>query len=214
MTNVVAQHLFNVKGVHFYDWKMHLHREGKTVAWVKPLNGHFLLEDNTEEVFNESFATGQNSDAANENENAKSAPSYQWHQMLAHASNDAIQHLQVSAEGVKIANLAAAPTIPKTNEYETCALSKMHRIISSSAENAETAALPFHRIAYDLIPLNPSYNKDEWVSHFACHWTDFNMVFTYPKKSDATRIVKEALNLIETGFNGNLSSLGLKARNH
>ena len=28
------------------------------------------------------------------------------------------------------------------------------------------------------------------------------MVFTHPKKSDATRIVKEPLNLIETRFNG------------
>lgn len=47
-------------------------------------------------------------------------------------------------------------------------------------------------------------NKDQWVSHFSCAVTDFNLVFTHPKKSDATKIIQKALNIIETRFNGKI----------
>ena len=45
-------------------------------------------------------------------------------------------------------------------------------------------------------------NKDQWVSHFSCIATDFNFVFTHPRKSDATEIIQKALNIIETRYNG------------
>lgn len=47
-------------------------------------------------------------------------------------------------------------------------------------------------------------NKDEWMSHFACHATDFNMVFTHQRKSEATRIVREAINIIHIRFNAKI----------
>lgn len=47
-------------------------------------------------------------------------------------------------------------------------------------------------------------NKDQWVSHFACTATGFNLVFTHPSKSDATRIVQKALNIVETRYNGKI----------
>lgn len=45
-------------------------------------------------------------------------------------------------------------------------------------------------------------NRDQWVSHFSCATTDFNLVFTHPRKSDATGIIQKALNIIETRYNG------------
>lgn len=47
MTNFVSNHRLAIGDVHFDSWKIHLHRAGKTFAWVKLYNGHYLLEDNT-----------------------------------------------------------------------------------------------------------------------------------------------------------------------
>lgn len=46
MTNLVSQDLLYVKGLYFDNWKLHLHREGTTIATVNRHNGHYLLEDN------------------------------------------------------------------------------------------------------------------------------------------------------------------------
>ena len=48
---------------------------------------------------------------------------YNWHQLLAHAVNNAIQHLAQAAEGVEISDHAK---VPPTNKYEICALSKAY----------------------------------------------------------------------------------------
>lgn len=192
MTNIVSQDLLYVKGLHFDSWKLHLHREGNTIMTVKRYNGHYLLEDNVkgDDTHLASYSTTKST-------GSKVATGYEWHQMLAHASSEAIQHLQASTKGVTVSDVI----VPKTNECEPCALSKAHRIISRSSDNAETSTKPFYRITYDLMQLTPALNKDEWVSHFACHATDFNMVFTHQRKSDATRIVREAINIIHTRFN-------------
>ena len=195
MTNLVSQDLLYVKGLYFNNWKNHLHREGKTVAYVKRYDGHYLLEDNTSSDQASVFLVQQKPKIATN----KTATAYEWQQMLAHASDESIQHLESSTRGVKISEESEGK-VPKTNECEPCALSKAHRIVSRSSENAETSNEPFYRITYDLMQLNTAMNKDEWVSHFACHATDFNMVFTHPHKGDASKICKEAINLIETRF--------------
>ena len=43
-------------------------------------------------------------------------------------------------------------------------------------------------------------NQDQWASHFACASTDFNMVYIHSRKSQATGIIQEALNVIETRY--------------
>ena len=201
MTNLVSQDLLYVKGLYFDNWKLHLHRKGVTIATIKRYNGHYLMEDNVDHAsiaasYPASVITTQSS-------SAKVATAYEWHQMLAHAFSEVIQHLEASAEGVKISDKDAKGNInvPKTNECESCALSKAHRVISRSPDNAETFTKPFYRVTYDLMQLTPALNKDEWISHFACHATDFNMVFTHQRKSEAIRIVREAINIIKTRFN-------------
>ena len=47
-------------------------------------------------------------------------------------------------------------------------------------------------------------NKDQWASHFACTSTDFNMVFTHPRKSDATTIIQNAFNMIKNRYNATI----------
>lgn len=109
-----------------------------------------------------------------------------WYQILGHASQDAIKHLETSAEGVKV----VTGQVPKTNECQTCALSKACQIISHSSDKSESSNKPFHRVTYDLMSFTTAMIKDQWVSHFACIATDFNLVFTHPRKSDATEIIQ------------------------
>ena len=89
---------------------------------------------------------------------AKSATAYEWHQLMAHAYNKAIQHLPVAAEGVVVSN---KNKVPPTNECETYTLSKAYRIVSRSLAKSETSNKPFFRVIYDLIQINTAFNKDE-----------------------------------------------------
>jgi hypothetical protein len=156
MANLVAQSLLKRKGLCFDDWKMHLHVEGATVVNVQAYGGHYLLENNT------SSSVVNQQGAYFAAKSIKSGTAYQWHQLMAHASSEVIQHLETSAEGVKITDKSdKSVSVLKTHECESCALSKMHKIISRSAENVETSDKSFFRVTYDLMQLGPAFNKDE-----------------------------------------------------
>jgi hypothetical protein len=177
---------------------MHLHVEDTTVVNVQAYDEHYLLKNNTSSsVVNQQVINQQRAYFAVKS--IKSETAYQWHQLMTHASSEVIQHLKTSAEKMKITD-KSDNLVLKTHECESCALSKMHKIISRSAKNVETSDKSFFRVTYDLMQLGLVFNKNEWVSHFACHAIDFNLVFTHEKKFDASRIVREAINLIETRF--------------
>ena len=189
MTNIVSQDRLYSRGLYFDNWKMHLHRNGETVSFVKRHNRHYLLEDNTTRgtTPSASFST------------TKSRLTKDWHQILGHASHDAIAHLETSVKGVRISD---NDQVPRTNECETCALFKSCQIISRSVDNSESSTKPFHWVTYNLMQFTTAMNKDQWVSHFSCMSTDFNLVFTHPKKSNAVSIIQQAIGIIETRYNG------------
>lgn len=193
MTNIVSQDILYDKGLYFDNWKLHLHREGQTVGFVERHQGHYLLENNIRRT------PQPDKQSATFAASAKTATMEEWHQILGHASHDAIQHLEDSAEGVKVVDKGNSQ-VSKTNECETCALSKAHRIVSRKPEKSESMDRPFYRVTYDLMSFSTAMNRDQWVSHFACAATDFNLVFTHPKKSDATAIIQKAINIIETRY--------------
>ncbi|SLM36577.1 Ribonuclease H-like domain [Lasallia pustulata] len=118
---------------------------------------------------------------------------------MAHASAEAISHLETSAEGVKIKDKES--TVLKTNECEPCALSKAHRIVSRSSIKSDMSTKPFECITFDLMEFQPAYNRHKQVSHIACDFTDFNMVWTHTSKSDSRRILLDAVTNIKVRFN-------------
>ena len=193
MTNAVSDYRLSLKGVFFDGWKKHLHVKGKTLYNLKHINGHYLLEDNTtsNEIQGGAFpiSTGPLK--------SKKASTFQWHQMLAHASNESVQHLQSAAEGVEISD---GGPVPRTNQCEPCALAKAREIISRRPDIAEVSNIPFHRISYDLIQMESALNKDSWISHVADYFTDFNMVYSHRSKSQASAILIQAINTIETRY--------------
>ena len=176
MTNLVSStHLQNKGNVYQDAENRRLQRGGKTFFTYTERFGLFLLEDNTD---------GHSDIAPSSFIAAKSGTTKEWHQLLAHAANDAIQHLPQAAEGVKITD---KDKVPATNECQTCAVSKAHQIISRSTFKQEDSEEPFHRITYDLIPMTSALNKHAWISHVACAKTDFHLTDTHRLKSEAVK---------------------------
>ena len=186
-TNLVSQSILASKGVYFDGWKNELHRDGNPIAFVESSNGHYFMEKNLEiaepSITGSSFAV-------------KSETMSEWHQVLGHPSHETIKHLESATQGVKVSDINTG-SVPKTNECETCALFKSHQIISRSPDKSESSTKLFYRVTYDLMQFDPALNKHQWVSHFAYSITDFNLVFTHARKSDATSIIKEAVAMME-----------------
>jgi len=191
MVNVVAGSILADKGLHFDTQHSHLHRNGTPVVLVPRVGGHYVLEDNSKGVAASFAATAAS--------RCRSGTTLDWHQLLAHANNDAIQHLPAAVEGVELTN---KDLVPKTNKCETCALAKAKRIVSRRTYKSESSTKPFHRITYDLIDMTTAINKDKWISHIACSTTGFHLVYTHSGKSQATETLIRAILLIETRYAG------------
>lgn len=92
MVNIVAGSILEDKGLHFDTQHRHLHKNGTAIVLVPRVGAHYVLEDNRksiEGVFTTSVRTG--------------------HQLLAHANNEAIQHLPTAVEGVELTNKKPVP---------------------------------------------------------------------------------------------------------
>ena len=188
--NLLAGAVLEDKGIHFIPRLRLLHNnEGKTMMYVTRTGAHYVLEDNTQDTnINGAFANQKATPA-------KSATTSKWHQLLAHAGNDALQHLAAAAEGVEVVDNSKAPDM---SNCETCVLLKAHRIVSRSSYKAEISSTPFFRITYDLMQMSTAMNQEQWVSHIACSEYDFQMVYTHKHKWEATEILRKAIKTIRT----------------
>ena len=93
---------------------------------------------------------------------------------MAHPFHDTVMHLETSSNDVTISDISTAK-IPKTNECETCALTKSHVKVSRNFEKSEFSEKRFHRVTFDLMQFNTALNGDQWCSHLACSSTDSNL---------------------------------------
>lgn len=201
MTNVVSTNHLRVKGSVWQDpRRCRMERNGETIFTYTENGAHCLIEDNTDgggDVAPASFAA------------TRSGTPRDWHQLLAYAADDAIQHLPQATEGVE---LLSHDKVPATNKCETCALSKAHQIISRSSSNSEHSDKPFYRVTYDLIPITAGLNKDQYVSHLACMNTDFQITETHRKKSDVLKYLTRTLKLIKIRYNATVVFPRMKRR--
>ena len=131
------------------------------------------------------------SGATNLSKTIKLTPT-QLHQIMAHAGAEAISKLPSAANGIKLTHQCAP------NEFrscEACRLSKAHAIISRSSDHEIPSTKPCYRICYDLIPMAPAYNSDQWISHFICDYSGFHWVYTHRSKYEAIKYVQRMVDL-------------------
>ena len=126
----------------------------------------------------------------------RSKATEEWHRIMGHPSGETISHLEKSTEGIKVLE----SEVPKTNQCETCALTKSQRIISRSTNKSEDKTEPFHRISIDLMPFETSLNGHEWATHIACMATDFNILETHRSKSDCREFILNTIAMIKRRF--------------
>src|SRR5437667_971666 len=73
------------------------------------------------------------------------------------------------------------------NECTTCALGKMHQIVSRRPRNR--AQKPFQRVHWDLIHHStPGFERERYTSHFQCDKTRFHILFVCHDHSQPTLI--------------------------
>ena len=147
LTNLVAYTKFEAKGVYINGRNYRLERNGETFCLLKKHGGHSLLEDNTATKSAKDSPQGVFAVSATSSVVIRTAT--EWHNILGHASADAIKHLASAAKGVGVKQDGVP--VPKTNECEPCALSKAHNIVSRSLAKSEPSTRPFQRITFDLI---------------------------------------------------------------
>ena len=188
MTNLVSQSIFASKRVYF-DGKTKFIWDNITIRLVEPVNKRYILEQSKKNNTSSTFLLSSAVKTINN-----------WHHVLGHALHKAIKHLQTSAQGVEVSD--ANFWVLKTSECEMCAFFKLQQIISCSLDKSKTSNKPFHQTTYDLMQFKALLNNHQWVLHFACFYTNFNLVFTHAQKLEATSVIKEAFAIIKNCFNG------------
>ena len=115
ITNLVSEGYLQKKGNLFKDPRANrVEYNGKTIIKYKMIGELYVLEDNIygyRDIAPSSFAA------------VKSGTTRDWHQLLAYAADNAIQHLQQAAKGVEITNKTK---VPLTNKYSIYTVSQAH----------------------------------------------------------------------------------------
>jgi len=88
---------------------------------------------------------------------------------------------------------------PTTIEYETCAVSKAHKIISRRTPT-DKATRPFFRIHVDLIQGIEAYNGHKYAIHFLNDLVRINKVKTFAQKSSTTQVIIKYCNVVERRY--------------
>ena len=122
-----------------------------------------------------------------------SVSAVKWHAILGHLGPETIAHLKKAVGGAKINGRG-----PNTIKCQTCAQIKVHEIVSRRIEKENPAELPLKRVIWDLIKINPAYNKNKWVSHFTCYKTHIDFIYCHTRKNRALETIIEFFNIVKT----------------
>ena len=192
LTNLVCLRRFTEKDVHWDTQNNRLHSNGKTFCYTQSVDDHWVLEYGSPDSAEEAYGAFASSRRPRPTLKATAA---EWHMILGHPGPETIAHLEEAVENVGVTGRA-----PTTIECETCAQTKAHQMISRRPGQEEPADEPLGRVGYDLIPMNASYNRDKWVSHFRCFKTGADFVYTHPRKNDAVAVIREFVNMAKTRY--------------
>jgi Reverse transcriptase (RNA-dependent DNA polymerase) len=195
LTNLVSLRRIKEKGFSWDMEKDRIHRKGKTLCYVKSVDDHWVLEDNSHSSLS-AFAVSTAPRAP-----LKATPE-KWHAILGHPNSTAITKLENATEGAKVTD-----AVSSSGNCVTCHLSKAHEIVSRRPGKEDPALTPLARVSYDLIEFAPAYNNEKWVSHFRCYYTTMDWVYTHTKKSQAVDVVKEFINMVHTRYNKSIRYL-------
>jgi hypothetical protein len=197
-TSIASLNRFTSKGVHFDTQRSHLHENSTTFCTVEHVGDHWALEHQPPQPSQSSSASPSTfaiSTPSNAPREPISASIERWHTVMGHLGLEPLSHLEEHTTGAKVEKT----TLPMT-PYEACVVSKASEIVSRRTAKTPAADEPMARVAYDLIPMKPAYNNNQWISHFRDYHTKMDFVYTHHTKGQAIAIVEDFLNLIKTQY--------------
>lgn len=206
ITSLVSQSVLDSKRVYFDTGEPRLYKNGITKYLLHRNGGHFTFTatglphpypPNACKMLTAVATTS--ADEFTKANVIKKHPAEEWHMVMAHVSDEAIGHLEKPSADVKVSR--SATSVPKTNQCETCALTKSHRIISRLSDKSESSAKPFFCISVDLMQFDSAMNGHQWASHIACMSTDFNIVRTDRTKTGCCEFILDSIAMIKRRFN-------------
>lgn len=190
MTNLVSLDRLNSKGVHWNsEYPTVLKRDQKPFCKLRRVGRHWTLQKDVRQknIFN-SFSTNSSHVPRTVKFTAK-----ELHSVLAHASTQAINH--VDSSDISIDYSVPCPT---SSECETCSLAKAKKQISRRKEvEFESNGLPFFRIGWDMIEFEQAFNGDNYGSHIRCRDSGFEFSGTHPTKPGALAFFKKTVIFIQ-----------------
>ncbi|MBE3047272.1 hypothetical protein IMZ48_33080, partial [Candidatus Bathyarchaeota archaeon] len=101
-----------------------------------------------------------------------------WHRRLGHPGPEALEQCSKRHLGTVIKG-------PQTNECQTCAVSKAHKVISRVPQEPRSSAL-FGHVSVDLFPMNPAYNGDKYAIVMMCRLTRLLLFDAIPDRHHET----------------------------
>lgn len=108
-----------------------------------------------------------------------------WHQRMAHAHKEALQHLPEATTGIQITNINTYQ-----GEKSLCKDCKITHVIKQTSRRLMiTATEPFERVHFNLINMEHGLNEDRWVTHFYDEATRMHAVYTHRVKNDCVNAV-------------------------
>lgn len=125
VTSLVSQSILDSKGIQFDTGGPRLYQDGITKFLLYRKGGHFMFTASGLPHLYPQHAVrlGSNPSALvsdTKKKLIKEQSASEWHKIMAHVSGEAIGHLQESATDIQVLD----SFVPKTNQCETCALTK------------------------------------------------------------------------------------------
>jgi hypothetical protein len=175
----------------FY-WNMHTDRVEKKGVPIFELEEHFNLFTAEYHPVGHTAAYSANFVGSRVSDIPKGT-AWKFHLRLGHCQPEVISQL----ESQKIINVIKdGSDAPTTVKCETCAMAKMHQLISKISASGK-ATKPFQRIHFDLIILKKTaFDGTTCIAHFQDDFTSFHWVFPLQghKQDTLLRVVKHVIN--------------------
>jgi len=185
-TNVVSLSRCRAVGVQFDSGRdlLYQNQASNVICSLEYENGHWLIdaEENDRPTLS-SFAMRQAYKPSREDRRPIAVSHTEAHQLFAHASKGALDHLTTNVRGIFLEPETRGPQL---QECDTCIKAKMTAQVSRR-EPEDRSTRPFYRIAIDLVQLVPTgetcYNGDRYLLHAVCEHSKWHEAVTLPNKS-------------------------------
>ncbi len=100
--------------------------------------------------------------------------SWFWHLRMSHCRSEMIHQLKKIDDIEMIKENEDESS--KTVNYETCAVSKMHRLMQKTF--AERATKSYEILHFDIIICKKNFDETSCIAHFIDEFTSFNWIFS------------------------------------